>query len=194
MKYKRLFQEAGNNLIICDIQPDYSVSQSLLHKLIKKIKNFNNILWLYNGNETVGTDDKESIINWINEYFDYNEQIINMLDSKNIEWFDKGYAFIRDVMDTGVMNDSQILQTIRYMTKIGKTDIRDLEEKDLKKLGIDFSVDDYGFYIPVDLIDFLKKYKSGHIVGGGKDECLKEVLYFTKAYKLGYKVDTNIIY
>lgn len=194
MKYKRLFQEAGNNLIICDIQPDYAVSQSLLPKLIKKIKNFNNILWLYVGKDTIGTDDENSIKNWIYEYFDYNDSVIEMLDSKNIEWFDKGYAFIRDVMDSGVIDDSQILKTIRYMTKIGKYDLRDLEDKDLKTLGITFSPDDYSFYIPTDLIDFLKKYKTGHIVGGGKDECLKEVLYFTKAFKLGYKVDANIIY
>lgn len=198
IRWKRIFQEASNNLIICDIQPEYKDSEKLLDKLMIKIKKFKNILWLYNGKDSgMSEDDSDSIKNWIIEHFDYDENIIESLDNLNIEWFDKGYAFIRDVMDTKVLDEDQIVKVIQHMVKNDVVDWRDFTENDYKKLKLDpeeIDVNDYSFYIPVDLLDFLKKYKSGVIVGGGKDECLKEVIYFAKALKLGYRVDGSLIY
>jgi len=53
---KILLREARNNLIICDIQPAYSVSAELISKMVSKIRKFEKILYLYNGDDTILKD------------------------------------------------------------------------------------------------------------------------------------------
>jgi len=188
------------NLIICDIQPAYDVSKSLIPQMLKKIKSFDKILYLYNGDDTGLSDDNiSSIQEWIYEYINYDEKTIDMLVSKRITWYDKGYAFFRDMMDSGKFSDTQIINVIRYMINLGSSDIRDLTEEQFNTLNKRYklnlnSPEDYNTWISYDLVNYLKEYPKGSIIGGGENECLKEIVLLSKALRLGYQVDSRIIY
>jgi hypothetical protein len=197
---KILLREARNNLIICDIQPIYSVSKQLIPKMVSKIRKFEKILYLYNGDDTgLSEDNIDSIKNWIYEYYDYDDKIINMIESKDITWYDKGYAFFRDMMDSGKFEDIQIIKVIQFMLFKNVYDIRDLDEEDFnkinKRLNLNMiSSNDYNTWISEGLVKYLKQYPKGSIIGGGENECLKEIVLLSKALKLGYQVDIFVVY
>lgn len=189
-----------NNLIICDIQPAYSISKTLISKMISKIKKFDKILYLYNGDDTgLSEDNKDSILEWVFENSDYNERILNLFETKNITWYDKGYAFFRDMMDSGNFEDIQIIKLIQFMLSKNVYDIRDLEESDFNKINNRLNLNmsspqQYNTWISEGLVNYLIKYPKGSIIGGAVNECLKEVVLLSKALKLGYQVDNNTIY
>jgi hypothetical protein len=197
---KILLREAKNNLIICDIQPVYSISKELIPKMVSKIRKFEKILYLYNGDDTgLSEDNVDSIKTWIYGYYDFDDGIMNMIESKNITWYDKGYAFFRDMMDSGKFEDIQIIKVLQFMLSKNVYDIRDLSEEDFnrlnKKLNLNIdSPDDYNTWISDSLVDYLIRYPKGSIIGGGKEECLKEIVLLSKALKLGYQVDYNVVY
>lgn len=196
----QLKEAVRNNLIICDIQSAYPISETLIPKMISKIKKFDKILYLYNGDDTgLSDDNKNSITEWIFEHSDYDERILDLFETKNITWYDKGYAFFRDMMDSGKFQDTQIIKLLQFMLSKNVYDIRDLEESDFDKinnrlnLGMDHS-EDYNVWISQDLVDYLTTYPKGSIIGGGRDECLKEVVLLSKALRLGYQVDLGAVY
>lgn len=107
-----------------------------------------------------------------------NEEVIN-----NSTFFDKGYAFFRYCIDSGIDHD-QIVNLVNFMMKNNINDSRELDENDFW----DKFIEEYGdedirelmemsddmIYIP-DLMNFLKDKSNIILTGGGIDECLKEV-------------------
>src|SRR5690606_17212323 len=117
------------------------------------------------------------------------------------------YAFFRGLIDLGVDDDdSELVKLARFMRKYKLTDYREiLEEEDIHSkflksfknsplLNIDF--EDYSFYLPEDLIeDIESKIKSGVVlVGGGRNECLKEVALLLRVLDISYTIHEELTY
>lgn len=188
---KYLTEKRKNNVIVVDVQPMYE-------KWIKfdmfDFTNFLNsqgsILYFYNGPETVGVDNEDKILYWLWD---------NGLDedkSIDITWVDKGYGFFRNWMDSG-MDWSDIKKAIRYMLMKKEWDSRDIPAEEWQKIIPEYSEYHEGdnIYMPPEIrIDKLKKWSGSYLVGGGKNECLKEIQILMSAFNIRYKLVRDFVY
>ncbi len=192
MKLKQyLTEKRRRNVICCDIQPMYESSINFdLNEFSEFLDQHNNILYFYNGPETVGSDSEQDITMWLYDN-GLNEDKFN-----DIKFIDKGYGFFRPWMDQGV-DDRTMIQSIRYMALKKAWDSRDIDEEEwLEKFedldGIYFD-DAIGF--PSELqINKLKQWSGSLICGGGINECLKEVQLLMNAFNIKYTEVKKFMY
>lgn len=189
-------------LVIVDIQPDYKKyitfnMGSFVDFLNKSYKKYERILYLYNGRETVGLDDQGSITEWLVEY-GLDEEVLNI-----VEFYDKGYAFLRNAMDQGI-NEDEIVHLLEYMSSNDLNDSRDLDEENWNEFSRlypkDIDIKEYlqdnedSINIP-DVLERIKYIKNNfQICGGGKTECLAEVLILVKLCKKRYSILPQFVY
>jgi hypothetical protein len=203
-KQSRLLTEStlnGKTIINVDIQPEY---QSYISFNINKWVNFlneseenNNIVFLYNGQDTLGMVSESEYIDWL---FDLgiDEEVIN-----NATFYDKGYAFFRFCMDNSIDEDA-IVDLVKYMMTNDITDSRDIDEdmwndfmnstnhsrQDVRDLLE--NADDL-INIP-ELMEFLQNKNNIALTGGGVNECLKEVEIALLALDKPYSIISEFTY
>jgi len=199
-KYVRtlLTEQAGNdNLIVVDVQPEYEGNTPFdIGDLLRVAAGYNRVLFLYNGPD-LGMIDEGSLKNYYLEKLDWDEEAFNDLMS-GASFFDKGYGFFRDVMDSSICFPRQdIVKIVKYMIDNDHRDIRDLEEEDIDTLGISDllydDLEDYGFYVP-DLEEELPRWSGSDIAGGARNECLAEVEILGSALGLSFNQVDSFIY
>jgi hypothetical protein len=122
-----------------------------------------------------------------------------------IEVFDKGYGYMRAWMDIGI-KEKYIIQVIREMYKQDVHDSRGLFDQDEDKLAeylepIAQSINTEGQYLVDDplivgwaALDQLKRYNNCYLIGGGRNECLKEVAILMNAFNIKYTLINELIY
>ena len=192
---------SGKSLIVVDVQPEYKkfMPSKLVDNLIRYInENFDKlhqVFFLYNG-EDLGMIFEDDYKYWLLEN-GLDEGIID-----HFQFFDKGYAFFRNIMDQG-FDDDAIGVLIQYMIKHKITDSRDMDDGDwdsyLKEKDSDVDVKEFikdnedSIYIP-ELVDFLKPINNIALCGGGVDECLKEVEFVLNALKKPYELIKRYTY
>lgn len=192
-------EKRKNNVIVVDIQPmyySYLKSRINIYDFTDFLMEQGKILYYYNGPNTVGDDRKEDIIEWLYEKSDYNEDLYNKLISKDVIWYDKGYAFLRAWMDNGA-DDRFIIKAIRYMAGKKVWDSRDIEPEEWEeKFPNEYQgyMDDDPLIIPDIPLNILKSFSGSYIVGGGKNECLKEVQILMSAFNIKAKEVKDFIY
>lgn len=188
--YKFINEKRNNNVISVDIQPMYeSYINFDLYNFFEWLSAQRNILYFYNGPETVGIDKEKDIINWMIEY-GYPYEKIN-----DITFYDKGYGFFRSWIDNGI-DDRTLQKVILHMINNRFWDSRDIPEEDIKKLlgqDINFYYDD-SIFVPDIPMNVLKKYSGSYLVGGGIQECLKEVQILMNTLNIKYKLMRRYIY
>lgn len=176
---------SNNNLIVVDIQPIYEnyIHFSLIEfveYLYKIIKSGRRVLYYYNGDSIGSEDNPKSIVNWLVssigyiEDVDISEYYFEILNG--CEFIDKGYGFLRDLMDSG-HSEREIIQVVRYMVMNKISDSRDIPE------GI-FDFGNNTVFLPSFSIAKLKEYNGSFLVGGGQNECLKEVQLIANALNI----------
>ncbi len=199
-KYVRtlLTEQAGNdNLIVVDVQPEYEGNTPFdIGDLLRAAAGYNHVLFLYNGPD-LGMIDEGSLKNYYLEKLDWDEEAFNDLMS-GASFFDKGYGFFRDVMDSSICFPRQdIIKIVKYMIDNDHRDIRDLREEDIDTLGISDllydDLEDYGFYVP-DLEEELPRWSGSDIAGGARNECLAEVEILGSALGLSFNQVNDFIY
>jgi hypothetical protein len=190
----------GKTLIAVDIQPEYKDWITFnLDEYVQFINsNFdaaNNVIFLYNGYDTLGMIKEEEYKNWFWER-GLEENIID-----GIIWIDKGYAYLKYCIDNFIDEDNVVNfvkfmyqndigdsrdmdrnQWKMYIKQYGKTDVHDLLEKSKDMI-----------YIP-DLMKDLKKYNNIVMCGGGINECLKEVEICLRALDKSYTLFKKFVY
>ena len=188
-----LKESASEDLVIVDIQPAYKKS---IHFSISKFCDFliesdyRKVLYLYNGPD-LGLDSEDDVMNWlIEDGLDYDEEKIDNLP--NMNWFEKGYAFFRNMMDVGY-DEEDIIKTIKKMLSEKVNDSRDLEDGDWKSINVEPIPSGDCIFIP-DVLDVLENYNNIVLVGGGKNECLKEVEICLKVLGKPYKTLDKWVY
>jgi len=191
-------QESKGSLIVVDIQPEYESNTpfDIGGMLRTAADSYSRVLFLYNGPD-LGMIDESGLKNFYFEKLDYDEEVIDELLSKS-EFFDKGYGFFRDVMDSDLCFDrSSVIKIVKYMIDNDYRDIRELEEGDIETIGVSEllfdDLEDYGFYIP-DLEDILPSWNGSDIAGGARNECLAEVEILGAAQGLSFNHIDQFIY
>jgi hypothetical protein len=184
-KKKRFITEAvlnGKNIINVDIQPEYEkyITFDIRNwvNFINKSAKGNRIIFLYNGEDTMGMVSEYDYRSWL---FDLGIKE-NVLDAAI--FYDKGYAFFRYCMDSGI-SEQNVADLVRFMIKHNINDSRDINEEmwnaymnetnhsasDVRDL-----LETAGDCISIpDLMSFLENYSNIVLTGGGINECLKEV-------------------
>lgn len=208
-----LQQESSNNTIMCiDVQPEYydynrNKMNQILEYLYDEAQNGASIKFVHNG-EDLGMSSSSKVKSWLIDMYinldvDYDHDNIDHT-IRSFEFIDKPYAFFRGWMDNDV-NHNFIVEFVKYMIKQGETDSRDiLDDEDslddemldlMSRFNIeydDISVD--MIYIP-DIINNIKRLPSNvELVGGGINECLKEIELLFDAINKRYRTLNKYTY
>ena len=186
----------NKTIINVDIQPeyqDYMITQGFdLWSWVEFINsNYedNEIVFLYNGEDTLGMIPLYEYQDWLLDLGIESEVI------SNAHFYDKGYAFFRYCIDNDIEEDD-ISDLVKFMYTNDINDSRDIDEdmweefmnvydhdKNEVRDLLEFAGD--CLYIP-DLMEELKRYKDIVLLGGGINECLKEVEISLKSLDMDY--------
>lgn len=134
----------------------------------------------------------------------WEEQGFNPSQWQRVTVVDKGYGYLRNWMDQGV-SARTIIKTIRLMYQQRINDSRELfggaESPDYqtsmeKLLGDEFDQDLLENSIVVNWISIaqLKKFNHCYLMGGYRDECLREVELIMNAFNIKYKRINDLVY
>ena len=186
-------------LVVVDIQPEYESNTSfdIGDMLRKAAEDYSEVLFLFNGEDTLGMISESALKDFYFEKLDYDEETFEELLGKST-FFDKGYGFFRDVMDSEVCFDrSSIVKIVKYMIDNDVRDIRDLDEDDVGAIGVSEllfdDLEDYGFYLP-ELADELPRWSGSDLAGGARNECMAEVEILGAAQGLSFNHIDDFIY
>lgn len=200
MRYKDLFENKSKSVIVVDVQPEYSgindgADDSLFDEIISFVNNqTGKVLMFVNAEDTGVSGDSISDIKlyWEDSGFDPNNW-----DRVSIE--DKGYGYFRSWMDNGI-SDKLIISIIRLLYQHKVNDSRMLFEDNpeyLEKLaGHEFAewmIDD-PIMVEWASLKQLKQFEGSYLVGGGRNECLREVELLMNAFNIKYKRIDSLIY
>ena len=192
----------GSTIMSVDIQPEYenNISFSLMrfaNYINTAYENNNRIIFLYNGEDTLGMIPEYEYKYWLLE-LGINENVID-----NSIFYDKGYAFFRFCIDSNI-EDDDIVELVRYMYDNNINDSRDIDwetlvedyiENDLNYNEIKELLEYSGDMISIpDLMDFLKNYNNITLIGGSQYECLKEVEIALNALNKNYNLDVRFVF
>ena len=200
--YRALHESDINNrdIVIVDIQPSYEDGfgfnvYEFTEYLNEHYQDMGRILYLYNG-EDLGMESSQDIIYWLLEN-GLDEDVISSLD-----FFEKNYAFFRNAMDHGI-DHSSIVKLLKYMTKVDINDSRDLDELTWKVFKsnnededeiIEFLQDNDDMINLPELMEKLEIVTNPIVMGGGRDECLAEVLIAMQVLDISYSTFNQFIY
>lgn len=217
-RVKKLMKESTNtNLLIIDVQPEYaSGSDAILPGVQKMITQCNgNITVVFNdfgGGDTPeqvamylgGITEEDMYGNYDEETDEYSEVEPNAIQRKlqHANFVQKEYGFLRNWMDLGV-SDAVIIEVMREMARRKITDSRDIPFGEMSanvQHEFNNTVGDGEWYdqgialqdwVP---IHTLKKLSPFYMMGGGRNECLREIELVCNAFNIRYKRVDSLIY
>lgn len=176
-------------LLIVDVQPEYNFDFDMfafMQYINDEEIEGKDIVYLFNGYDTLGMIKEEDLKHWLYEGSEYDEQMEDLIYNK-INFYDKGYAFFRFCMDEGI-DDEATVELIKKMIEWDVTDSRDLDrdfwlefvsenKNNIKNIeAVQELLEHSGDMISVpDLMEELKGLNNITMVGGGINECLREV-------------------
>lgn len=194
----------GKTIINVDIQPEYEKHITFdLHDWVNFINNnasLNNIVFLYNGIETLGMIEEYAFKDWLLE-LGVDEDVVD-----NATFYDKGYAFFRYCMDNNISEEA-IVNLVKFMIKHDINDSRDITSDVWDEFKKEYHEDDYSTGELIDLLenaddminipelmDFLKGYSNIVLLGGSITECLKEVEIALLSLDKTYSIVSEFVY
>jgi len=214
MKSIEFLGEGLNHPVICvDVQPEYANygnNAKTCTKIIQFVcKQTGPVLFFVNAEDQgLSGDTVADIVNYWDETIGYAEDEYGDYESQ-IDWnrftiVDKGYGYLRDWMDHDVSPKS-IIKVIRLMYQFKVSDSRELfdgsdsdtYDKDMFNLiGHDYVIwmKDSGISVNWTSIAQLKRFSGAYIVGGGRNECLREVELLMNAFNIKYKRIDSLVY
>lgn len=223
MKSTEFITEGLAHPIICvDVQPEYSgindgCEGGLFDEIIQFVcKQTGPVLFFVNAedqglsgdtiqdiqlywDDTIGTPGEEGE-DENGEYY-YSEPT-SPIDWRRFTIVDKGFGYLRAWMDRGVP-DNIIVQTIREMYRQKVQDTRDLEfpgnmqertPMQSQIMGAIEEMDGDPMSVGWTSVAQLKRFNGAYLVGGGRQECLREVELLMNAFNIRYKRVDSLVY
>jgi hypothetical protein len=201
-----LLQESRSTPVICvDVQPEYSGimdgdESPVFEQIIQFVNNQTGPVLMFVNAEDQGLSG--DTVASVKEY--WQDSGFDPDNWRRVTVVDKGYGYLRAWMDQGI-DARAIIRTIREMYKQKVDDSRllfDGEDSDTYQgdmqnlLGVDY--DDVVLSDPLitqwTSIAQLKRFSGAYIVGGGRDECLREVELLMNAFNIKYKRIDSLVY
>ena len=208
MRYQNLLESKNTKCIIVDVQPAYEPYINFeISDLVRFIASQQaEMLMFVNADDTGLTDDsiESDIIPWWGDKFEDEELDFTDDGIQKMTFVDKGYGYFRAWMDQGV-SDAAVIKAIRELYNQKKTDTRELfggdgdehyDEQMQQLIGNeweDWMADD-NLSVEWTSVGQLKKFNGAYIMGGGRDECLKEVELLMNAFNIRYKRIEDFVY
>lgn len=217
MRSKEIITEGLNyHVIVVDVQPEYDnpTNQKIINFVVKQT---GSVLFFVNAEDQGITGDSiESIQQYWEErapgktegeegedeegnYY-YNEPT-SSIDWRRFKIVDKGYGYLRSWMDHGI-EPSTIIATIREMYSQKVSDSRDLTFPSFNRRTptqslIQGAIDEMGddsISVGWASVGLLKRFSGAYLVGGGRNECLREVELLMNAFNIKYKRIDSLVY
>jgi len=206
MRASEFITEGLNHpVIIVDVQPEYCAYHGGAYEPVcwDAIEFVNRqtgpVLMFVNAEDTGVSMDS---IAEIKEYWEENGFEPN--NWQRVELVDKGYGYLRSWMDRGT-NPAVIIRVIREMYQQKVSDSRELfggednpeyDEKMQALMGREFREFDLDDPIAVNWTSIaqLKQFNGAYIMGGGRNECLREVELLMNAFNIKYKRIDSLVY
>lgn len=218
-KWLSLNEGLNHPCIVVDVQPHYcedrprsfvSAPTSICYKIIDFVTRQTGPVLMFVNAENTGLtyDTIENIKKYWEEYWGYSEEdlLAGFVQSENpINWnrfeiVDKGYGYFRAWMDNNIP-DNIIIATIRelYQQKKYSTDQLEFDDENLSPIQktIKQTIENMQ-YDPLSVewtsVAQLKKFSGAYIMGGGRNECLREVELLMNAFNIKYKRIDSLVY
>jgi len=206
MKVSEIVSEGkATPCIVVDVQPEYcGINDGDESPVCVDVINFINkqigpVLVFVNAEDTGLTGDS---IPSIKEY--WQDTVQSPINWNRFQFVDKGYGYFRSWMDNNI-SPATIIKVIRYLYQNKVNDTRQLfggEDSDsyaenMRKLvGEEFK--DWMLDDPI-IVEWtsvaqLKKFSGSYIMGGGRNECLREVELLMNAFNVKYKRIDSLVY
>lgn len=191
-------ESTNTNLLVVDVQPAYDAYAGGVVEGVAQLMNRSRggLFVLYNA-ESQTADTYADVVNYLYEG-GLSEQA-----ASRIKYFSKEYGFFRPWMDLNVP-DRIIIKTIRAMVQNRVNDSRMLdinsvltpeEQQQFHNAHKYLSWDDEGIYFPDFMpISILKQISPFYLVGGGRNECLREIELLCNAFNIRYTRIDSLIY
>ena len=207
-----LIEGRNHPVIVVDVQPAYCGDSPIGKRIVDFVQNQTGpVLMFVNAEEHgVTSDDLESIQYWWEEHagYDYDAYDADPNYEGPINWrrfqiVDKGYGYFRGWMDQGVQ-PKFIIQLVRYMYQHKLHDIRDdidgvyqyMTHNPIGGQIVDWQdwMEEEPFIINWTSVAQLKRFNGSYLVGGGRNECLREVELLMNAFNIRYKRIDSLVY
>lgn len=206
----------SRSVIVVDVQPAYSGimdgdENPVFEEIIQFVNNQTGpVLMFVNAEDQGMTGDtvQDIKVYWEDtirgEEWDPEDYDDSPIDWNRFQIVDKGYGYFRSFMDQGISANT-IIKTIRLMYQNRVNDSRDLfggddsdeyAEKFQQFIGPEFEpwmLSD-GITINWTSVAQLKRFNGSYIVGGGRNECLREVELLMNAFNIKYIRIDHLVY
>lgn len=212
MKIKDIISEGLNHpVIVVDVQPEYCGDNSVCQPIVDFVQRQTGPVLMFVNAEDMGQtgDTVESIRTWWEELaggeYDDNTGTYNeVIDWSRFQIVDKGYGYLRSWMDRDT-SPAAIIKVIREMYQQKVSDSRylfggemspDYDDNMRNLIGKEhreFDLDD-PLIVNWTSIAQLKRFNGAYIVGGGRNECLREVELLMNAFNIKYKRIDDLVY
>jgi hypothetical protein len=213
--YEFITESTNTNLIIVDVQPEYaSHSDHILPGVQKMIERSNGqVAIIYN--DFGGGDTAEDVYQYLaglsidDDGYDYDEETddyvpreLTLLQQKlqQAQYIQKEYGFLRSYMDQGI-SDAVIIEIMREMAlhkvsdscELELTSLSDRTQQEINRSGIGWEDDGISLqdYVP---IHRLKQLSPFYLMGGGRNECLREIELVCHAFNIKFKRVDSLVY
>jgi hypothetical protein len=212
MRAQEFLSEGRNHPVICvDVQPAYErYAPELFPKIVQFVKNQTGpVLMFVNAERDGMTDDTiQDVVYWWEEtggleYDENEDEYVSDINWNRFEIVDKGYGWFRNWMDRGVQ-PKFIIQLIRYMYQRGLNDVRQdtdgvrqyMTQNPMGGQVIEWQdwMEDEPFVVNWTSVAQLKRFNGAYLVGGGRQECLREIELLMNAFNIGYKRIDSLVY
>lgn len=210
-------------VIVVDVQPEYSgMNDGDESAVFPQIINFVNkqtgpVLMFVNAEDQGLSGDS---VAGIKQYWDdtvcpeeerytYDDETGEQVENANcptINWnrftiADKGYGYLRSWMDHGI-EPATIIATIREMYAQRVSDTRELQFPAFNRRtttqsliqGAIEEMEDDPMTVGWTSVGQLKRFNGAYLVGGGREECLREVELLMNAFNIKYKRIDSMVY
>ena len=203
MRIQEIITEGrAHPVIVVDVQPEYSgMNDGDENSVFTEIINFVNqqtgpVLMFVNAEDQGLSGDT---VQSIKEYWD--DSGFSPENWRRVQIADKGYGYLRSWMDSGI-EPATIIATIRELYQQKKTDSRELQFPASNRrtpqqsliMGAMQEMEDDPISVNWTSIAQLKRFTGAYIVGGARDQCLREVELLMNAFNIRYKRIDSLVY
>jgi len=197
-----LIEGRNYSVIVVDVQPEYSGmndgdENSVFTEIIQFVNHQTGPVLMFVNAEDQGLSG--DTVQSIKEYWD--DSGFAPENWRRVQIADKGYGYLRSWMDHGI-EPATIIATIRELYQQKKTDSRELQFPASNRrtpqqsliMGAMQEMEDDPISVNWTSIAQLKRFSGAYIVGGARDQCLREVELLMNAFNIRYKRIDSLVY